>query len=166
MEYVKHKSLRQMLRVNFTGLSLEDKRKLALSLCECVQMLHDADIPLILGKISSNKFLVGEDMRVKMYDLAYCGKPEMAARYLKGKNREYMPSDNIVAIEGSYDEKTECFIVGIILMEIVTCKSPSEAIRSQQVYPDPFHKVIRGLQEPDRSKRMAMKDAARELQKS
>ncbi|XP_070548759.1 uncharacterized protein [Ptychodera flava] len=98
-----------------------------------------------------------------MCDFDFTDTPDRAREYLNTQNRSYMPPEHITESPVTYNMKTECYGVGVILSEIATRVSDTEAKTLPDDCPDEYRKVVNGLMEPDPSSRMNITDAAMAL---
>ncbi|XP_077985549.1 uncharacterized protein LOC144440151 isoform X2 [Glandiceps talaboti] len=180
MGYLPNGSLCNFLRNCEMTLNWEDKTRMALDACQCIKCLHCREFPMVLGKLSSRKFLVDADRRIKVYDfsktdtLANCNRHVTLDRY--------MPPEHFLNInkQGSeeYTLYTERYGLGIILWEIATRKVPFEGKCDSQIFnhimetgnevlpedcPASYKEVTDGLRKFDQDSRIPVEDAVSKL---
>ncbi|XP_070551047.1 mixed lineage kinase domain-like protein [Ptychodera flava] len=158
-EYEERGSLRKVLADESTSLTWIKKVDFALGVCQCLLLLHNRDNPEVLGKIGSNKFLLGLNWDVKMCDFACTDNPDWAREYLMNQNRSCMPPEHVTELQMTYNMTTECYWVGVILSEIATRKSATEAKTLPDDCPDEYRKVVNGLMESDPCSRMNVRES-------
>ncbi|XP_070551826.1 uncharacterized protein [Ptychodera flava] len=162
-EYEERGSLRKVLADESRKLHLDAKCGFCFGCMSVRNVITQQRLSQGVGENWNNKFLLGLNWEIKMCDFALTGNPDRARVYLKTQNRSYMPLEHFTESPMTYNMTTECHGVGVILIEIATRKSATEAKTLPDDCPDEYRKVVNGLMKPDPCIRMNIRDAAMAL---
>ncbi|XP_002737420.1 mixed lineage kinase domain-like protein [Saccoglossus kowalevskii] len=130
MEYMSEKDLRSVLD-NPSKYNLTWRRRLRMALegaCG-IYRIHNAKPPMLHRSISSSKFLVNEDLHIKISDCGFSLTKASARRHESSSTKttlKYIAPEHLQDVHTSYTVKSEVYSYGIVMWEIATLKEPFE----------------------------------------
>ncbi|XP_078663366.1 mixed lineage kinase domain-like protein [Branchiostoma floridae x Branchiostoma belcheri] len=123
MEYMHKGSLKSVLMNKDIELTWKRRIRMAMEAARGLYALHNAKKPMLHRNMSSKKFLVNEDLHVKICDFGFTKTLSSARRTDSKGSLQYIAPEQL---DLSYptDERCEVFALGIVMWEIVTRAEP------------------------------------------
>ncbi|XP_077863564.1 mixed lineage kinase domain-like protein [Saccoglossus kowalevskii] len=137
MEYMSEKDLRSVLdNPSKYNLTWRRRLRMALESASGIYRIHNAEPPMLHRSISSSKFLVDEDLHIK---ISYCGfsLTRSSARRHESSSKKttlkYIAPEHLNKISTEYTDKSEAYSYGIVMWEIATLKKPFDGKTDSEV---------------------------------
>ncbi|XP_006822660.1 mixed lineage kinase domain-like protein [Saccoglossus kowalevskii] len=137
MEYMSEKDLRGVLN-NPSRYNLTWRRRLRMAFegaCGLYR-IHNAKPPMLHRSISSIKFLVNEDLHIKITGCGFSLTRSSARRHKSSPKKttlQYIAPEHLFDVNTIYTDKSETYSYGIVMWEIATSKKPFEGMTDSEV---------------------------------